>query len=134
LVNEVTLLFDLQSGVNGFHGSTHGGLMSVLLDEAMGNLLFIHNSIDSSLRSLGQTIALDVFNFTGLAAMTAGLSVRYLKPLKTPQIVAVTATLARIDGRSIFVDGKIENGDGVVFAKGQSEWKIVRVTPLQGRI
>lgn len=108
--------------------------MSVLLDEAMGNLLFMHNSVDSSLRSLGQTIALDVLNLTGLAAVTAGLNVRYLKPLKTPQVVAVVATLDRIDGRSIFVNGRIENGDGIVFATGQSEWKTIAITPIKGRI
>jgi acyl-coenzyme A thioesterase PaaI-like protein len=125
LINQVTLLFDLQHGVNGFHGITHGGFMSVLLDEAMGNLLFMHNSVDSSLRSLGQSISLDIFSMTGLTAVTAALNVQYREPLSTPQVVAVTATLSRIEGRKLFVDGKIENQDGVVFATGQSEWKIL---------
>lgn len=131
LINEVTLLFDLQPGVNGYQGTTHGGLMSVILDEALGNLIFMHNSVDSSLRSLGQTIALDVLNLTGKVAVTAGLNVKYLKPLKTPQVVAATATLVKIDGRSIHVEGRIENGEGVVFAKGQSEWKVI---PIRGKI
>ena len=129
LINEVTLLFDLQAGVNGYQGTTHGGLMSVLLDEVMGNLIFMHNSVDSSLRSLAQTISLDVLNLNGKAAVTAGLSVKYLKPLRTPQVVAAKAKLSRIEGRSIFIEGSIENGEGTVFAIGQSEWKLVSIRP-----
>ena len=51
---------------------------------------------------------------------TAYLNVTYLKPVSTPQIILVTASLREIKGRKHYIDGDVKNADGTVLAKAES--------------
>lgn len=51
---------------------------------------------------------------------TANLTVDYIRPLLTPAWVLVRAHVHRHDGRKVSVHSTVENGEGVVYAKGVS--------------
>jgi acyl-coenzyme A thioesterase PaaI-like protein len=129
--DSTTLIFDLHSGVNGFNGTVHGGLISVLFDEAMGNLMFMNHEMYKAIRKEGRTIPTDVMDFGGIAMFTASMNVRLQRPIATPQIVLVSSTLNRIEGRKVFLDTEVRSKEGVVFAKCEGMWMSV---PIKGKI
>ena len=43
LIHSSTLMLDLRPGTNGYNGAAHGGLISTLIDEAMGSLIYINH-------------------------------------------------------------------------------------------
>jgi acyl-coenzyme A thioesterase PaaI-like protein len=52
------------------------------------------------------------------ASFTAELSVKYLKPVETPQTVCVVARIVRSGGRKIWLDGVVEDYSGTPLATG----------------
>lgn len=77
----------------------HGGLMATLLDEALGTPVFVQSP-------------------AGCA--TAELSVTYERPLPIPAVVLCRSWVDKAEGRKIWIKGTIEDGNGLVFARGQS--------------
>jgi uncharacterized protein (TIGR00369 family) len=61
----------------GYPGQLHGGVITSLLDGAMTNCLFAH----------------------GIEAVTAELTIRFLRPVLTDRIAAVSAHLSRTSRR-----------------------------------
>jgi acyl-coenzyme A thioesterase PaaI-like protein len=122
LINTVSLLIDLRPGVNGFNGTTHGGLIASLLDEAMGCLLFNNNVLQQEMRARGAAIPDTVVDLSKGPILTASMSFEFKKPLATPQVVIATATLDRIDGRKLYLNYAIMNGKGKEFARGEGVW------------
>ena len=103
---EVRMLVSLEYGVNGWQHIAHGGIVGAILDEAMGGLATFNTRLE-----MYQPIA---------DMVTAYLNVTYLKPVSTPQIVLVTASLREIKGRKHYIDGDLKNADGTVLAKAES--------------
>ena len=82
-----------------YRGFAHGGLMATLLDEVMGTPVFVQ---------------------WPLGCVTGELTVRYEKPLPIPGVVLCRSWVEKIDGRKVWIAGSLEDGNGLVFATGQS--------------
>lgn len=94
-------LLDLGEDLCSYPGTLHGGLFAVLMDEVMGTAA----------------------NFQAQhGAFTIQFTTRYLKAIKTPQVVLVRGRVVKKEGRKIFVKGTIEDKDGNLLAEGDGIW------------
>lgn len=85
----------------------HGGIIAVLLDEAMGK----------------------VCRFRDARAVTAELDIKYLKPVRVDEEITVEAFETDFKGRNIFQTGEIRNAAGEVLARGTARFVIVGQKP-----
>jgi len=95
--------FVLGERYQGGGGFAHGGIIALLLDEAMGK----------------------VCRFREVRAVTAALSVEYLKPVSVDQEISVEGHEARQEGRNLFLEGEIRNEAGEVLARGQGRFVVI---------
>ena len=84
----------------GWENLTHGGLISMLLDETMA-----HACIGS-----------------GLNGVTAELTVRFRKPLPVETEIIVTGEMSSKKGRIVLTTGKITDKDENVYATGKARF------------
>jgi len=96
--------FVLGGKYQGGGGMAHGGIIAVLLDEAMGK----------------------VCRFRDARAVTAQLTVDYLKPIDVEQEIVVEAFEEQQSGRNLFMVGEIRNLVGDVLARGKGRFVVVR--------
>lgn len=94
------ILGDRYQGGGGF---AHGGIIALLLDEAMGK----------------------VCRFREVRAVTAELSVEYLKPVAVANEIIVEGREAELQGRNLFLQGEIRNEAGEVLARGKGRFVII---------
>ena len=87
----------------GGGGMAHGGIIALLLDEAMGK----------------------VCRFRNVRAVTAELTVEYLKPVKVDQEIVVEGYETDHKGRNLFLAGEIRNGAGDVLARGRGRFVVI---------
>jgi len=95
--------FVLGPRYQGGGGMGHGGILAVLLDEAMGK----------------------VCRFRDARAVTAELDIKYLKPVRVDEEITVEAFETDFKGRNIFQTGEIRNAAGEVLARGTARFVIV---------
>jgi uncharacterized protein (TIGR00369 family) len=96
--------FVLGERYQGGGGMAHGGIIAVLLDEAMGK----------------------VCRFREARAVTAELSVQYLKPVSVQDEIVVEGwEESEQKGRDLFHSGEIRNSAGDVLAKGKARFVII---------
>jgi uncharacterized protein (TIGR00369 family) len=95
--------FVLGERYQGGAGFGHGGIIAVLLDEAMGK----------------------VCRFREVRAVTAELTVEYLKPINVQQEIIVEGHETEQKGRNIFMAGEIRDTAGTVLARGKARFVIV---------
>ncbi len=95
--------FRLGERYQGGGGMLHGGIIALLLDEAMGK----------------------VCRFRGVKAVTAELNVEYLKPIRVDQDIVVEAYEKEAKERSLIHAGEIRNEEGVVLARGRGRFVTV---------
>ena len=95
--------FVLGERYQGGGGFAHGGIIALLLDEAMGK----------------------VCRFREVRAVTAELSVEYLKPVSVDKEIIVEGHEARQEGRNLFLVGEIRNEAGEVLARGQGRFVVI---------
>jgi len=81
----------------------HGGIIALLLDEAMGKLNRFHD----------------------VRAVTAELSVEYLRPVPVDEEIAVEAEEVSREGRNLTYRGEIRNAAGKVLARGKGRFVAV---------
>ena len=86
--------FVLGDRYQGGGGMAHGGIIATLLDEAMGK----------------------VCRFREVRAVTAELSVEYLKPVSVQSEIVVEGWETEQKGRNLFHAGEIRNAAGDVLA------------------
>ena len=86
--------------LSGWKDIAHGGLLSMLLDEAMA-----HACVSG-----------------GFFAATAELSVRFLKPVKTGETIFIEAELAQKRSKLIETRGTIKNSAGESIATGSGRF------------
>jgi acyl-coenzyme A thioesterase PaaI-like protein len=122
LTDSTTLMMEIRPGLNGYNGGAHGGLIATLFDEAMGTLIFQNHEVFKEMERAKQKLQSNILNMHGLALFTATMSVRYQKPVVTPQIVLVTASLDRIEGRKVFLKTALLDRNGVILACGDGMW------------
>jgi uncharacterized protein (TIGR00369 family) len=99
----VTGKFRLGPEYQGSLGMLHGGITAVLFDEAMGKLC----------------------RFSDARAVTAELSVEYLKPIRVNQEIIVEAFETERKGRQLFHQAEIRSTDGALLARGKARFVII---------
>lgn len=95
--------FVLGARFQGGGGMAHGGIIAMLLDEAMGK----------------------VCRFREARAVTAELAIQYLKPVRVDEEITVEAFETNFAGRNIFQTGEIKNLAGDILARGTGRFVIV---------
>ena len=95
--------FILGPRYQGGGGMGHGGIIATLLDEAMGK----------------------VCRFRDVRAVTAEMSIQYLKPVRVDEEITVEAFETSSAGRNIFQAGEIRNAAGDLLARGTARFVIV---------
>jgi uncharacterized protein (TIGR00369 family) len=95
--------FILGEAYQGGGGMAHGGIIATLLDEAMGK----------------------VCRFREVRAVTAELTVQYLKPVKVDQEIVVEGFETEQKGRNLFLAGEIRNNAGEVLARGSGRFVVI---------
>ena len=89
--------FVLGERYQGGGGFAHGGIIALLLDEAMGKVCW----------------------FRQVRAVTAELSVDFLKPVNVAQKIVVEGREVDQKGRNLFMVGEIRSEGGEVLARGR---------------
>jgi uncharacterized protein (TIGR00369 family) len=95
--------FILGEAYQGGGGMAHGGIIATLLDEAMGK----------------------VCRFREVRAVTAELTVQYLKPVEVDQEIIVEGFETDQKGRNLFLAGEIRNNAGEVLARGSGRFVVI---------
>ena len=95
--------FVLGDRYQGGGGFAHGGIIATLLDEAMGK----------------------VCRFREVRAVTAELTVEYLKPINVQSEIVVEGCETEQKGRNLFMTGEIRNGVGEVLARGRGRFVVI---------
>jgi uncharacterized protein (TIGR00369 family) len=95
--------FVLGERYQGGAGFAHGGIIAVLLDEAMGK----------------------VCRFRDVRAVTAELTVDYVKPVSVEKEIVVEGREADQKGRNLFMVGEIRDVSGEVLARGRGRFVII---------
>jgi uncharacterized protein (TIGR00369 family) len=95
--------FILGEAYQGGGGMGHGGIIALLLDEAMGK----------------------VCRFREVRAVTAELTVQYLKPVKVNEEIVVEGYETDQKGRNLFLVGEIRNNAGEVLARGTGRFVVL---------
>jgi uncharacterized protein (TIGR00369 family) len=95
--------FVLGPRYQGGGGMAHGGIIATLLDEAMGK----------------------VCRFRDARAVTAELTIEYLKPIDVEKEVVVEASEHEHKGRNLFLIGEIRNVAGDILARGRGRFVIL---------
>ncbi len=95
--------FRLGAEYQGGPGFIHGGIIATVLDEAMGK----------------------VCRFRDVRAMTAELTVEYLRPVGVDEEIHVEAFEDRRNGRQLFHQGEIRNAAGELLARGRGRFVVV---------
>ena len=96
--------FVLGERYQGGAGFAHGGIIALLLDEAMGK----------------------VCRFREVRAVTAELSVEYLKPVAVDKEIVVEGRETEMNGRNVFMIGEIRNAKGDVLARGKGRFVVIK--------
>ena len=102
-IEEARCFLTIATGLNGFAGVCHGGMVATMLDEAIGLLLVANQKLIGDMQPL----------------MTAYLNITYRKPVATRQAVLVKAYLGEVKGRKWKCHTEILNGKGEVLATGE---------------
>ena len=84
----------------GWENLTHGGLISMLLDETMA-----HACISSK-----------------MIGVTAELTVRFKKPLPVNTEISITGKMTEVKGRIALTTGQITDNEGTVYATGKARF------------
>lgn len=96
--------FVLGERYQGGAGFAHGGVIALMLDEAMGK----------------------VCRFREVRAVTAELSVEYLKPVAVDKEIVVEGRETEMNGRNLFMTGEIRNESGDVLARGKGRFVVIK--------
>jgi uncharacterized protein (TIGR00369 family) len=92
--------FAIPERFSGWREMTHGGLLSMVLDELMA-----HACISA-----------------GVRAVTAELTVRFVKPVAIGDTVRVVGRVSEERGKLVATEGRIEGADGAVIAQATARF------------
>jgi uncharacterized protein (TIGR00369 family) len=95
--------FRLDGRYQGGAGFLHGGIIALLLDEAMGK----------------------VCRFRSVRAVTAELTVEYLKPIRADEEIVVEARETGYEGRNLHHACEIRNAAGQILARSRGRFVVV---------
>jgi uncharacterized protein (TIGR00369 family) len=92
--------FRLGAEYQGGSGFIHGGIIALVLDEAMGK----------------------VNRFGGIRAVTAELTIEYIRPVPVDEELVIEAHAVDHNGRSHYYVGQIANRAGKILARGKGRF------------
>jgi uncharacterized protein (TIGR00369 family) len=95
--------FRLGEEYQGGSGFLHGGIIALLLDEAMSKATRFHAE----------------------HAVTADLRVEYKRPIRVDTNIIVEGFVTRRDGRQLYHGGEIRNEAGDLLARGEGRFVVV---------
>jgi uncharacterized protein (TIGR00369 family) len=95
--------FVLGERYTGGAGFAHGGIIAVLLDEAMGK----------------------ISKLTEERAVTAELSIEYKKPVPVNSEIVVVGWQEEVKGRNRIRIGEIRDAQGNLLARGRGRWVVL---------
>jgi uncharacterized protein (TIGR00369 family) len=95
--------FRLGAEYQGGAGFIHGGIIATVLDEVMGK----------------------VCRFRGVHAVTAELTIEYLKPVPVDVDLVIEGYETEMTGRNLFMVGEIRDVSGKVLARGKGRFVII---------
>lgn len=95
--------FVLGERYQGGGGFAHGGIIAMLMDEAMGK----------------------VCRFREVRAVTAELTVEYLKPIDVTKEIVVDGRETEMKGRNIFIISEIRDMAGILLARGRARFVVI---------
>ncbi len=95
--------FRIGAEYEGGSGFLHGGIIALLLDEAMGKACRFH----------------------GEHAVTADLRIEYLRPIPAEQEIVVEGFILRREGRQLYHEGEIRNAEGTLLARGHGRFVVI---------
>jgi uncharacterized protein (TIGR00369 family) len=101
--------FRIGAAFQGGTGFLHGGIIATVLDEVMSK----------------------VSRFSGVRAVTAELTVQYLRPIRVDQEIIVEGFSTRRDGRQLYHEGEIRDAMGVLLARGRGRFVVVDLKRYQ---
>jgi uncharacterized protein (TIGR00369 family) len=100
--------FQLGPEYQGAAGFVHGGIIATVLDEVMSK----------------------VSRFFDVRAVTAELTVEYLKPVRIGEELTVEGFNARREGRQLYHEGEIRDAAGTLLARGRGRFVVVDLEGL----
>lgn len=98
--NKLVAEFTPRPEHEGWSGLTHGGIISAVLDEAIGKLYYLR----------------------GIDAVTAVIQVRYLRPVPTGTPTRIEAYQLREEGRNLFPRAVMYLPDGKIAAEAKGRF------------
>jgi len=107
----VTGRFKIGKDFQGSMGMLHGGIIALLMDEAMGK----------------------VCRLSEVRAVTAELSIKYLRPIRVEQEIVVEAFQVKREGRDMYHEGTISDSTGKVLARGTGRFVVINPTDFAKR-
>ncbi|KAG7149578.1 Verlamelin biosynthesis protein B like [Verticillium longisporum] len=115
-----SVVYDLRAGLSGFnHGHLQGGLVAVLMDDAMTSLTVLNGKTQT--RSHGEReLPAEILDLRNRRAATAYINVQFRKPIVTPQVVIVTASFVSTERRKLILRASIKDEKGDICATGDS--------------
>jgi uncharacterized protein (TIGR00369 family) len=99
--------FRVGAQYQGGPGFVHGGIIATLLDEVMGK----------------------ANRFRGVRAVTAELTIEYLRPVPVDEDLFVEGWELETKGRNLYHAGEIRDATGAVLARGQG--RFVEIDPAR---
>ncbi|TDZ25735.1 Verlamelin biosynthesis protein B [Colletotrichum orbiculare MAFF 240422] len=109
-IAEISTLFALSRGVDGYPNVAHGGLVGVLVDEVLGILIQHNMNTDRD----GPVFKMDT--------VTASMGIKYLKPIVTPGVVLGVGRIKEISGKRLLLGAVIKDANGVELATCDAVW------------
>ena len=107
---EAVAEFRPDADLEGYGGVVHGGLVGTVLDEVM---------------------VWAARYAAGTAAVTAEMTVRYLKPVRTGGLYVGRGRVLENKGRLILTEGTLTDEKGEVFARAQAKLFAVKIEPVE---
>jgi uncharacterized protein (TIGR00369 family) len=95
--------FVMGARYQGGGGMLHGGIIAMLLDEAMGK----------------------VCRFRNARAVTAEMNIDFVKPIRVDQEITVEAFETAQRGRNLFQWGEIRDAEGQLLARGRARFVVL---------
>lgn len=137
-IEEVSTLMTVGEGMNGHPQILHGGIVASIVDEGMGILQSANHERDHLLK-VGKGLAQGELPPHGIGTFTVELKIKYLKPVRTPGSLMVTARYVKREGRKEWIyaevkqheaHGEDDDGEEVMCATGEALF----VTPKASRL
>ncbi|KAK2613246.1 hypothetical protein N8I77_000170 [Diaporthe amygdali] len=110
VLSEIKGLITLGNNLDGHPGICHGGIVATIFDEVLG-----YAAPGGRLHGEGENTRAPVPSY-----VTAYLNTTYLRPVRTPGTILVIARTTKAEGRKIWVEASMEDGEGNKLAKADA--------------